>query len=139
MNRILCSFLFAVCLLLAGCFHPSREDWREYRVFCGMSHSDGTVSEAEWEQFCDKYVTAEFPGGYTTLRATGYWKSDDAPGTVREDTRIIVLLAPSGAKEKVRLIARRYRDLFQQESVLIVTSTSPADAEFIEASSVEEP
>jgi len=100
-----------------------------------MSQNDGTVSESEWEQFCDQYVTAEFPEGYTTMRATGYWKSDDASVTIREDSRIIVVLASSDAKERVRRIAQRYRCLFQQEAVLIMAS--PADAEFVEASSEE--
>ena len=137
MNRILFSFLLVASLLLTGCCCSTHEDWREYRIFCGMSQSDGTVSESEWEQFCDKYVTTEFPEGYTTFCATGYWKSDDAPVTIREDTRIIVVLAPSDAKEKVRRIAQQYRRLFNQEAVLIMTS--PADAEFVEASSEEEP
>ena len=136
MNRILLSFLFFSSLLLTGCRCSLSGDWREYRIFCGMSQSDGIVSEAEWEQFCDEYVTAEFPDGYTTIRATGYWKSDEAPVTMREDSRIIVILASSDAKEKVQRIARQYRTLFQQEAVLIVTS--PADAESVEASSDEE-
>jgi len=132
MNRILLSFLFLASLLLTGCRCSLNGDWREYRIFCGMSQSDGIISEAEWEQFCNEYVSAEFPDGYTTLRATGYWKSGEAPVTMREDSRIIVILASSDANEKVRRIARQYRSLFQQETVLIVTS--PADAEFVEAS-----
>ena len=131
-------FLFAACLLLTGCFCASRGDWREYRIFCGMSQSDGAVSEAEWEQFCEDYVTAEFPDGYTTLKATGHWKSDDASAaTMREDSRIIVVLAPSDAKDKVRRVAHQYRQLFNQEAVLIVTS--PAEAEFVDVFSGEQP
>lgn len=124
--------LFCACLLLAGCMHPVSEDWREYKIFCGMSYNNGTVSEAEWQQFCDECVTAEFPDGYAVLSATGYWKSDDAPATMREDSRIIVILAPSDAREKVRRIARQYRLLFHQESVLVATSQT--DAEFVDAS-----
>ena len=137
LNRVLFSFLLAASLLLTGCCCASREDWREYRIFCGMSHNGGTVSEAEWERFCEDYVTAEFPDGYTTLKATGYWKPDGAPVAMREDSCIIVVLAPSDAKEKVRRIARRYRQVFHQESVLIVAS--PADTEFADASSGEQP
>lgn len=126
--------LFFSCLLPAGCrVHPGNGDWREYRIFCGMSHNDGTVSEAEWQQFCSEYVSAEFPDGCTALKATGYWKSEDAPDPICEDSRIIVILAPSGAKEKVRRIASQYRRLFHQESVLV--TTSPADAEFVGSAS----
>lgn len=122
------SFVF-LCLLSAGCCHPERGEWREYRIFCGMSYGSGTVSEAEWQRFCDEYVSAEFPDGYTTLAATGYWRSEEAP--MREDSRIIVILAPTDAKEKVRRIARQYRRLFHQESVLV--ATSPAEADFLDA------
>lgn len=122
--------LLFVCLLPAGCVHTPDGDWREYRIFCGMSHSGGTVSEAEWQQFCEEYVIGEFPDGCTVLDATGYWKSEDAPAAMREDSRIIVILAPTDAKEKVRQIARQYRQRFHQESVLV--TTSPAGAEFID-------
>ena len=138
-EAVFAAFLLAACLLLTGCFRPSHEDWREYRIFCGMSRSDGIVSEAEWEQFCDQYVTAEFPDGYTTLRATGRWKADEAPATIREDAHVIIILAPSGAKEKVRRIAREYRRLFRQEAVLIVTTPADVTFELVEASSEGEP
>ena len=132
-HRLAPACLSAACLLLAGCVHPAAGDWLEYRIFCGMSHENGTFSEAEWDRFCDEYVTAEFPDGYTTLNATGYWKTEDASAAMREDSRVIVILAPSDAKEKVRRIARQYRRRFHQESVLV--TASPADAEFVEASS----
>lgn len=133
-KRILPLACLCFACLLAGCRHPASEDWLEYKVFCGMSHNSGTVSEEEWQQFCDEYVTAEFPDGCSVLSATNYWKSDDAPAAMREDSRVIVILAPAGAKEKVRRIARQYKRLFHQESVLVMTS--PTDAEFVEASSV---
>ena len=116
------------CLLPIGCVHPASGDWLEYRIYCGAPDS-GIVAEAEWRQFCDEYVSAEFPDGYTTLEATGYWKPDNAPETLREDSRIIVILAPPGAGEKVRRIARQYRRVFHQESVLV--TASPADAKFV--------
>jgi len=52
---------------------------------------------------------------------------------MREDSRLILILAPTDAGEKVRRIAQQYRRLFQQESVLI--TTTPAEAEFVEAPS----
>ena len=49
---------------------------------------------------------------------------------MREDSRIIAILAPADAGEKVRRIARLYRQLFLQESVL--ATISPADAESVD-------
>ena len=132
-HRLLLACLLFTCLLPAGCCHPAGADWREYKIFCGLSHSSGIVSDAEWLQFCDEYVTAEFPDGCTVLNAVGFWKPEDAPATMREDTRIILILAPTNAKEKVQRIARQYRRLFHQESVLI--TTSPAESEFVNAAS----
>lgn len=130
-NPIAGILLFTIVIVAGGCFSSANGEWREYKIFCGMSRDNGTVSEADWQQFCEDYVTAEFPDGYTTLSAAGCWKAEDAPATMREDTRVIVILAPSDATEKVRRIARQYRRLFDQESVLV--TTSPANAEFVDA------
>jgi len=114
-----------VCLALSGCAHRRNDGWREYKVFCGMSFKDGEVTEAEWQQFCDEHVTAAFPDGYTSFEATGYWKGKDA-NTLQENSRILLIVAPADAKDKVVALARKYRELFQQEAVLVVNSAGEA-------------
>lgn len=120
----LLSCLF-VCLALSGCVHNRNDGWREYKVFCGMSFQEGEVTEAEWQRFCDEHVTAAFPDGYTSFEATGYWK-DRGATTARENSRILFIVAPADAKDKVVALARKYRELFQQEAVLVVTSAGEA-------------
>ena len=128
--------LLLICVLVlslafSGCVHCTDADagWREYKLFCGMSFKDGEVTEADWRRFCDEHVTAAFPDGYTCFEATGYWKGNAAT-TERENSRVLLIVAPADAKDKVLTIARRYREQFQQEAVLVVTSAG--DAIFVE-------
>ena len=123
------SCLLALCLAFSGCVHRGAGSWREFKVFCGMSFQGGEVTEADWQRFCDEKVTPVFPDGYTSVGATGYWKGH-ADGTVRENTRVLIIVAPADATDKVLSLAREYREQFHQEAVLVVTSAG--DAIFVE-------
>ena len=121
--------VLAVCLSLSGCVHCRDAGWREYKVFCGMSFKGGEVTEADWRRFCNEHVTTVFPDGYTSFEATGYWKGN-GDTTARENSRVLLIIAPADAKDKVLTIAKLYREKFQQEAVLVVTSAG--DAIFVE-------
>ena len=121
--------VLAVCLPLSGCVHCKNAGWREYKVFCGMSFKGGEVTEADWRRFCDEHVTTAFPDGYTSFEATGYWKGN-GDTTARENSRVLLIVAPADAKDRVLTIAKLYREKFQQEAVLVVTSAG--DAIFVE-------
>ena len=90
-----------------------------------MSFHDGEITEADWQNFCDEHVTPAFPDGYTSVGATGYWRGD-ADGTSRENSRVLIIVAPADAKDKVLSIAREYREQFHQEAVLVVSSAGEA-------------
>ncbi len=121
--------LVAVCLEFSGCVLGGDAGWREYKVFCGMSFNGGEVTEDEWRRFCDEHVTNMFPDGYTSFEAIGYWKGN-SDATARENSRVLLIVAPADAKDKVLAIARQYREQFRQEAVLVVTSAG--DAIFVE-------
>ena len=129
--RILSIGCFLLCtLVFFGCAAGKISAWREYKVYCGMSSKHGEVSEAAWKQFCDKHVSAVFPDGYTVLDATGYWRS--GPDTAaKERAKVILVIAPADAREKVLSVARQYRNDFDQEAVLI--SSSEAETVFVSA------
>ena len=114
-----------VCLAFTGCVHSINDGWREYKIFCGMSSKDGEVTEVDWRRFCDEHVTTAFPDGYTSMEAIGYWKGI-ATTTERENSRVLLIIAPGDAKDKVLSIAKKYRELFNQEAVLVVTSAGEA-------------
>ena len=88
-----------------------------------MKH--GEVSEAAWKRFCDNHVSPAFPDGYTVLDATGYWRS------AQERSKIILIVAPADARDKVLSVARQYRKEFDQSAVLI--SSSGTETEFVSA------
>ena len=95
-----------------------------------MSSKSGDVSDAAWKRFCGKYVSAAFPGGYTVLDAAGYWRSGPDV-TAQEGAKVILIVAPADAREKVLSVARQYRKEFDQEAVLI--SSSGAEMEVVTA------
>ena len=103
-------------LLFSGCATVNAVAWREYKVYCGMSSKHGEVSDVAWKRFCDTHVSAAFPDGYTVLDATGYWRS------ARERSKVILIVAPADAREKVLSVAKQYRKDFDQDAVLISTS-----------------
>lgn len=121
----LLSCLLGICIAVSGCMHCTETGWREYKVFCGMSFKGGEVSEKDWQRFCDEHVTKAFPDGYTSIEATGYWKGS-AAATVRENSRVLLIVAPADAEGKVMSIARKYREQFKQETVLVLTSSGNA-------------
>lgn len=121
--------LLTISLAFIGCAHVQPTAWREYKVFCGMSGQNGDVTEADWRRFCDEHVTTAFPYGYTSFEAIGYWKGS-ATATARENSRVLLIVAPAETQGKVLALARKYREMFHQEAVLVVTS--PGDAIFVE-------
>ena len=110
--------LFLAVLVFSGCAVGKDSAWREYKVFCGMSSKNGEVSEDAWQRFCNKHVSTAFPDGYTVLDATGYWRSG-SDATAKERAKVILVIAPSDAKEKVLSVARQYQKEFDQSAVLI--------------------
>lgn len=116
-----------LCFLLCGVLFPgcttgnNASAWREYKVYCGMSSKNGEVSEAAWQRFCDKHVSAVFPDGYTVLNAAGYWRSGPDI-TAKERSKVILIIAPAEAREKVLSVARQYQKDFDQGAVLISSS-----------------
>ena len=121
-------WIFSTCclllcgVLLSGCATgKTASAWREYKVFCGLSSKNGEVSDAAWKRFCDQHVSAAFPDGYTVLDATGYWRSG-SDATAKERSKVILIVAPAAAREKVLSVAKQYRKDFDQDAVLISTS-----------------
>ena len=124
------TFLLLLCgLMLSGCAGGNAAS-REYKIYCGMSSKQGEVSETSWRNFCDRHVSAAFPDGYTVLDATGYWRTG-SNATATERAKVILIVAPADAREKVRAVAHRYREEFDQEAVLI--SASDAETEVVQA------
>ena len=90
-----------------------------------MSSKNSEITEADWQRFCDEHVTTAFPDGYTSMEAIGHWKGGGNV-TERENSRVLLIVAPADAKDKVMAIAKKYCEMFEQEAVLVLTSTGEA-------------
>ena len=70
-------------------------------------------------------ITPRFPDGLSVLDVAGQWR--DPSGTmVRERSKLLLILAPSGASEIQRTdeIAQAYKRTFGQEFVLRAVTTA---------------
>ncbi len=140
---------FAVALLsvsaLTGCCHddgcrtesaptnataavaasPAADVYVKTELYFGLSKPGGVVSAAEWTAFLDEHVTPAFPDGLTVLDGSGQWKNG-AGTIVKESSKVLVLIHKPGpdANGKLDAIIAAYKKLFQQESVLRVTTAA---------------
>ena len=107
------------------------EGWQtffEHRLFFGRNDSSGkeVVSDSQWGSLCgNKTVTPLFPDGLTVYDARGQWL-DSHKRLIRERTKVILVLTKSRQLEKIRQITEKYKNLFQQESVLVLTQPTCA-------------
>jgi hypothetical protein len=90
----------------------------------GLSKPDGgIISEAEWQKFLDESITPKFKEGLTVLNADGQYQTSS--GEVAKEKSKIVILLYENSKEmdaSIEAIRSSYKQLFQQESVLRITT-----------------
>jgi len=92
-------------------------------MYFGLSRPKGTVSELEWQMFLRDEVTPRFPDGLTVWEAEGQWRRPD--GVVdHERSKVLLLVHPDTgvAREALESVIARYRQRFDQESVLWETA-----------------
>lgn len=94
----------------------------------GLSKPDGgTVSEEEWINFVDTYVTPEFKEGLTILDSDGQWMMESGE-VIKEDSKILILLYDNDSSAQVddtiERIKETYKKLFNQEAVLRITTAA---------------
>ena len=68
-------------------------------------------------------ITPRFPDGLTLLKGNGQFRGEDGV-IIKEDSFVLILLYPledfRDSSRKINVIRERYKDQFQQESVLRV-------------------
>jgi len=101
---------------------PGEAAVRSELIF-GRLRPGGSVSDAEWRAFVVEQVTPRFPDGFTVLEALGQYR--DRTGTIITEPAKMLLILHDGTPRQhaaIQEIREAYRRLFQQESVLLVTS-----------------
>lgn len=83
----------------------------------------GMVSDSEWQQFLDSEITPRFPDGLTVLDAYGQYLNSEG-NLSREKTKVVILIYKNSQEktQAIQEIIDNYKQKFQQESVLRVTS-----------------
>ena len=114
--------ILLLTVLLAGCVLTG--SWTRSEMYFSVQRRDGTpVTEQEWASFIEQVVTPRFPAGLTVFDGAGQWRSADGH-VVREPSKVLVILYPSSesADAKIDEVRRLYRERFNQEAVMKVTS-----------------
>ena len=93
-----------------------------FRIYCGLD-TKGRLTIDQARETALGLAIDWFPHGHTIIEATGCRQQDNAP--VDEPTIIIELITDE--ETKVRHLARCYKSLAYQESVLIAKTAIDAD------------
>jgi hypothetical protein len=93
-------------------------------LYFGLSKPAGLkISEIEWQQFVNTVITPRFQEGLTVIDANGQYLNN--AGTItREKTKLVILIHDNnpGKNKMIQEVILNYKQKFQQESVLQVTS-----------------
>ena len=93
-------------------------------LYFGTAKSDGSVvTEEEFREFVDLYVTPRFPDGLTLLKGDGQFRGENNQ-VIKEESFLLILLYPSDSfdesSRRIENIRSDYKRLHDQESVLRV-------------------
>src|SRR5262245_56552590 len=134
----MCALLFGSGVVLGSAFLPqavalkttvdeqcgvSSKAQLRTTLYFGLARPTGSVSELDWQIFLRDEVTARFPEGLTVWDANGQWRRSD--GQVdHEGAKVLLLVHPDTAvaRASVQAVIARYRQKFDQESVLWETA-----------------
>ncbi len=92
-------------------------------LYFGRNKPTGQVSERDFQLFLQNEVTPRFPDGLTVLDADGQFLGSS--GIIKEKTKLLILIHSNSQadRQEIQEIIEEYKNKFQQESVLRVTST----------------
>ncbi len=101
---------------------PSTQALVRSELYFGRLKPDGgVVTDAEWRTFVAEQVIPRFPDGFTVLDALGHYRGRDGK-TIAEPTKVLLIIHGPDARPRALVQELRdvYRQLFQQESVLLI-------------------
>lgn len=94
-------------------------------LYFGLSQpGGGTVSEAQWQLFLNRVITPRFRDGLTVVDANGQYLNDSGE-LIQEKAKLVILIYENSStkNQMIAEIINIYKCMFQQESVLRVTSS----------------
>ena len=113
-------YLFLIGLIGFSC---SPQRMIETELYFGQSKpSGGMVTESEWNDFKEKYISKVFREGSTVVNVTGNWYDPDAHKLITEPTYKVIYFykKSSDVSKQIDSLRHWYKTLFQQQSILRV-------------------
>jgi len=110
--------LFIIGVIAFSC---SSQRLIETDLYFGQSKPSGDrVTEAEWNDFKEQYISKAFKEGSTIINVTGNWYDPAIHKLITESTyKVIYFYKKSGTVSKqIDSLRYWYKTLFQQQSVL---------------------
>ncbi|MBU1670104.1 MAG: DUF3574 domain-containing protein [Actinobacteria bacterium] len=110
-------------------------DWVQTMIYFGMDvPGGGVVSEEQFAEFLNIFVTLEFPAGLTAFEAYGQMQRDDG-GIEKQRTRVVLLVHEDSTanSEAVGRLIEVYRRDFGAPQVM--RTTTPIEVEFFQGGS----
>jgi hypothetical protein len=101
-----------------------KNDYVRIELYFGLSKDDGgVVTDEEWNQFLNTFITPQFKDGLTIYDASGQWLESDK--IIHEKTKIVVLIYKGDRAifDSLKKITDEYKRQFHQKSVLQVISS----------------
>lgn len=97
-------------------------------IFGRLIGDSGYVSETDWNKFVDDVIIKQFPLGFTTYDADGYYLING--NRIHEPTKVFLLLHDSAKtnEAKFQIIINEYIKRFNQQSV--IKENCPVNYEF---------
>ena len=112
----------------------SAEKYIRTELYFGLSRKGGhDISEEEFQEFIDEFVTPRFPSGLTILDGRGQWREEDSTIT-KEPGKVMILIYPRNerrsADKRIEEIRAGYKKRYSQESVLRLDMTKGVKVDF---------
>jgi adenosylhomocysteine nucleosidase len=89
-------------------------------LYFGLTSQGREISETQWSNFLNQFITPKFPEGLTVINSYGQWYSNKEHRIIREKSKVVTIIHKEGleAENAINSIIDHYRKQFQQESVL---------------------
>jgi hypothetical protein len=111
------------------CPLPGQDRYTIAKLFFGRDiPGRAPLTDAEWDDFAARVVTAQFPDGFTVVDGSGQWYDQGSGKLVHEQTKILIVAADPDSDLRTRIggVINAYRTQFSQRSVGVVTGEACA-------------
>jgi uncharacterized protein DUF3574 len=129
---LLCALTLAACDSFGPkqaaaplCPLPGQDRYTIAQIFFGRDiPGRGPLTDAEWDNFAARAVTAQFPDGFTVMDGSGQWYDQSTGKLVHEQSKILLVAADPDSDLRTRIgsVINAYRAQFKQRSVGVITS-----------------